>query len=552
MARPVSASGRSAGNNPNSRFGFFCGLRRSVSSPGLLQGSHNPGHSLVDIVDIAEAWKHLGGRDSPVLVGEAVNVRSAEDAVGAVPDGPASKDSVRVACGDGPEGVSCSAHGDTRGRGGLEGGNAYKFSSKTEAGHHQQGMELGQDSTADAALADGDTKRSPSGGVFEPGTDVVARAGCVSKPQLSSRSASVAVPTKPETPLDFRKATVKLKVLAAEASVAVDGHEKAWRNSKERAEHTFNDLRFAAEEDAQRSGDAAAMETRHRLQRIIVEAGLENSRRVEKEAALEEICRVLRQDTSVYEARASASDNMLHRIRALEAAQIPTSNRARSSNATTAMCKSSQPQQSPEFGAAVPVSSQAYQVADGYKVQEDQQEQQHVIAHDESSGIVVFGSFVAGALVGVIICAPAFVVLLFGAGAAAMTRSDSKAGKFSRKVGKWSSDILLAVFRAGREFNQKHRLTDKAKESAQLAAAKVSTEVKKRGIIDNVKAKAQSLWAHVDERTAPSRQAPSQGQAQGPGLVTDGTQLPFDGAADGYGDASLAEGKGLPPKSVEA
>ena len=28
-------------------------------------------------------------------------------------------------------------------------------------------------------------------------------------------------------------------------------------------------------------------------------------------------------------------------------------------------------------------------------------------------------------------------------------------------MGKWSSDILLAVFRAGREFNQKHGLTDK-------------------------------------------------------------------------------------------
>lgn len=32
-----------------------------------------------------------------------------------------------------------------------------------------------------------------------------------------------------------------------------------------------------------------------------------------------------------------------------------------------------------------------------------------------------------------------------------------------------------------------------------MAAAKVSTEVKKHGIIDNVKARAQSLWAHVDE-----------------------------------------------------
>lgn len=61
------------------------------------------------------------------------------------------------------------------------------------------------------------------------------------------------------------------KVLAVEASVAVDGHEKAWRNSKEQAEQTFNDLRFAAEEDAQRSGDGAATETRRRLQHIVIE-----------------------------------------------------------------------------------------------------------------------------------------------------------------------------------------------------------------------------------------------------------------------------------------
>lgn len=32
-----------------------------------------------------------------------------------------------------------------------------------------------------------------------------------------------------------------------------------------------------------------------------------------------------------------------------------------------------------------------------------------------------------------------------------------------------------------------------------MAAAKVSTEVKKRGIVDNVKARATSLWARVDE-----------------------------------------------------
>lgn len=50
-----------------------------------------------------------------------------------------------------------------------------------------------------------------------------------------------------------------------------------------------------------------------------------------------------------------------------------------------------------------------------------------------------------------------------------------QAGKFSRRLGKWSSDVLLAVFRAGREFNQKHRLTDKV--SAALAGSGVTAPV---------------------------------------------------------------------------
>lgn len=58
--------------------------------------------------------------------------------------------------------------------------------------------------------------------------------------------------------------------------------------------------------------------------------------------------------------------------------------------------------------------------------------------------------------------------------------------------------------------------------------------------------------SRVLQRTAPTRQASTQGQQQDPGLVTDGTRLPFDGAADAYGDASLSEGKGSPPKSVDA
>lgn len=55
-----------------------------------------------------------------------------------------------------------------------------------------------------------------------------------------------------------------------------------------------------------------------------------------------------------------------------------------------------------------------------------QQLQEELAGHDQSNGFVVLGAFVAGSLVGIIICAPVFVVLLFGTGAAALTSSDSK------------------------------------------------------------------------------------------------------------------------------
>ena len=58
--------------------------------------------------------------------------------------------------------------------------------------------------------------------------------------------------------------------------------------------------------------------------------------------------------------------------------------------------------------------------------QQQQQLEEEVMAHDQGNGFVVLGAFVAGTLVGVIICAPVFVVLLFGTGAAALTSSDSK------------------------------------------------------------------------------------------------------------------------------
>lgn len=56
-----------------------------------------------------------------------------------------------------------------------------------------------------------------------------------------------------------------------------------------------------------------------------------------------------------------------------------------------------------------------------------QQEEQHeVIAHDKATGVVVFGAFVAGSLVGIIISAPAFIVVLLGAGAAALCFEDGQ------------------------------------------------------------------------------------------------------------------------------
>ncbi|CAB1104617.1 unnamed protein product [Ectocarpus sp. CCAP 1310/34] len=221
------------------------------------------------------------------------------------------------------------------------------------------------------------------------------------------------------------------------------------------------------------------------------------------------------------------------------------------------MCKSSQPQGSSE---AAPVAMEVptndlYDLAKACAIPDNEQPHQEVIAHDEASGIVVFGSFVAGALVGIVICAPAFVVLLFGAGAAAVTKSDSKVGKFSRKVGKVSSDVLLAVLRFAREYNHKHKLTHKAKVGAKEAAGKVTDKVRKLGIVDNVKARASSLWDQVDKRTAPAGQASIQvAQAQDLSHVTDGTRIPFDGATDAHviDSSSSSSSNGGKPKSFDA
>lgn len=43
-----------------------------------------------------------------------------------------------------------------------------------------------------------------------------------------------------------------------------------------------------------------------------------------------------------------------------------------------------------------------------------------------------------------------------------------------------------------------------AKDTAQNVASKVTTEVKKRGVVDNVKARTGSLWAQIKEVRASS------------------------------------------------
>lgn len=59
--------------------------------------------------------------------------------------------------------------------------------------------------------------------------------------------------------------------MAVGAGGTADGQEQAWGISKEQAEVLFNDCRLAAKEDAQRSGDGAASETRNRLHLIVTQ-----------------------------------------------------------------------------------------------------------------------------------------------------------------------------------------------------------------------------------------------------------------------------------------
>eukprot|EP00904_Undaria_pinnatifida_P002856 jgi/Undpi1/12571/HiC_scaffold_6.g02240.m1 len=164
----------------------------------------------------------------------------------------------------------------------------------------------------------------------------------------------------------------------------------------------------------------------------------------------------------------------------------------------------------------------------------EQQQQEQLQELEQGNGFVVFGAFVAGSLVGIVICAPFFVVLLFGAGAAALTNSDSKVGRFSRKVGKFSSSVLLSAFKKARQFNKTHQVTSRASEAAKQTVARAKTEAQKRGLGERMKARASAVWASIDEEEI----FVDAGTAAAP--VTDGAQLPFGG------ESNAREGKGAP------
>ncbi|CAM9189601.1 unnamed protein product, partial [Scytosiphon promiscuus] len=301
--------------------------RRSASSPGLMQRVHNTVGSFATAEAESKGITQYSDRCGP----NAIPGETGSDVVGdcgtemvdggacptctpcAVVDGTASLGDVRDAR-DPPV--------PDRGHDHAERGNGGGDSVSAEKNHDTR---LNSAHMGHACLAAGVPKDHayPSGrGHVTAGAighdNVAVRADGLNEGtslEASSAAASVGV----ETRLDFAKATVKLKVMAAEASVAVDEHDEAWGVSKEKAEVLFNDLRLAPEEDAQQSGNRAASETRNRLQRIMVESGVENSRRVRKEADLEELRRVLLQDTTMYAARKSASDRLHEAVKTLEA-----------------------------------------------------------------------------------------------------------------------------------------------------------------------------------------------------------------------------------------
>lgn len=107
-----------------------------------------------------------------------------------------------------------------------------------------------------------------------------------------------------------------------------------------------------------------------------------------------------------------------------------TSSRSRHSTTTPnfEMAESDAPMLAIESGAPPPEMPAAGGAAMGGQPPQGQGEEGHKeeLARDDTNGIVVFGQFVAGSLVGIIIAAPAFVVLFFGASGSLVTKAGSK------------------------------------------------------------------------------------------------------------------------------
>ncbi|CAN0105539.1 unnamed protein product, partial [Ascophyllum nodosum] len=129
------------------------------------------------------------------------------------------------------------------------------------------------------------------------------------------------------------------------------------------------------------------------------------------------------------------------------------------------------------------------------------QEHRELVEQHTANDVVVFGAFVAGSLVGIVVAAPVIFVLVLGTGAAALTSSESKAGKIARNVGKVSSDILINILKKWREMNYKYRVTDKMTGAAKRTALRIKGEDKKRGISMCLRTKAAEMWREIDQRT---------------------------------------------------
>ncbi len=198
-------------------------IRRSVSSPGFMEGGHHPGRSLVAIVDIAvESGVVLGRRQSRAVRERAaalVSDKAAFDSGNAPPK--ASHSAGYPLFGDGCEKDAAFGEGGREGRGEEEGDEGSTPKSKPRAECFST-YENPPDSTV--ALEE-NTKVKGASGEWLPrsggGPKFVAaggaaanRIGCESKARFTMKTVGGhGIGAEVESPLDFYNATVKLKVI---------------------------------------------------------------------------------------------------------------------------------------------------------------------------------------------------------------------------------------------------------------------------------------------------------------------------------------------------